>query len=318
MQEEDFIRMIAAHHRRAPEQYGGLYEADAEIIRRNGRFLVFSMDGFSESEDFFRHTAPYRTGRNMAIAAAGDLLACGVVPYGLLQQWDLDPARDPHFYEQAADGIESVLRECGAFCLGGDTGSAAPWRYGALFFAETERTPVTRKIREKRPFHLWLSGTVGDANAACFRNREMPEFELRLDAARWIADHALCATDTSGGLFDALENFRRVNPDVRFELDLDRIPYAPEVSALPCPPEFALIGGCGEYELLFTQPEECGEPAGAVCIGCGSFSAEPGVFFRKNGSRYGRMKNPPPDYRTVSPDQYLSVTETCFKEISAP
>ncbi len=312
--EFSFINEISAIHRRCPGQVNRVYEADAEIVRHGSQYFLFSLDGFSEREDFFANTPPERTGANMAVAAVCDLLACGVKPLFYTQLWDVSPAQNQDFYRQAAAGVEAVLRRCNAFCLGGDTGRAESWRYAVSVFGIAGQPPVTRVAREKAPFDLYVSGPLGDANAACFLQTAMPEFELRLAEREVIARHALFATDSSDGFLNALENFRRVNPGLSLTLDLSAVPYAETVCDLPVPPEFALIGGCGEYELVFALPQSLRGQVPYARVGEGGFDGS-GIRLEANGKRVGSIKSPPPDYRSVEADEYVALTERYHREM---
>ena len=292
MKECDMIRRLAGIHGSTP------FTADAELFGD----MLFSMDGFSRDEDLFAHTPPERIGHDMAAAACADLLACGVKPGFLLQTWDVDETEPPGFYERAASGVEEVLRHYGAKCIGGDTGRAVPWRWTAVVGARIETPPVRRAAARKTAFDLYLSGPVGDANLAAFAESAMPEIELRDP----VPPEAIFATDTSGGFMDALENFRRVNPELT--LGIDAVPVAAH-PPLPFPEEFLLIGGAGEYELVFALP--AGTPCpGAVRIGSGDFSGR-GIRFAGGGI----MRSAPPDYRDIPPENRLAETEKYYREV---
>ena len=150
------------------------------------------------------------------------------------------------------------------------------------------------------------TGLLGAANAAVFLGHTIPEPQLRAP----VPSSALFATDTSGGLFDALENFRRVNNGMWLELDAERA-VSPEVArSLPPGVEkgWALVGGVGEYELLFAVPTGM-TVADAVKIGRGGFAAQSECDFRIiYGGKIGRMSTPPPDYRAIKPQDWLGAT----------
>ena len=291
MNEQSIIEKIAGIHGTVP------FCSDAEPFGK----MLYSMDSFSKTEDFFEHTSPEIIGHNMAAAACSDLLASGIKPEFLIQTWNVDDAEPEAFYLQAARGIESVLNHYGAKCIGGDMGCSSPWSWTATVGGTAQSAPIQRKTDNKIPFDLYLSGGVGDANIAAFFHREMPKIELREP----VPAYALLATDTSGGFMDALENFRRLDP--LFSVEIETIPYA-EHEPLPFPEEFLLIGGVGEYELLYAVP--AGMPADGIRIGKGDFSGS--VIRFMNG---GIMKSPPPDYRGIEPQQWLAATEQYYREV---
>lgn len=291
MNEQKMIEKISGIHGQSP------FLSDAELFGK----MLYSMDSFSKTEDFFENTPPETVGHNMAAAACSDLLACGVKPEFLIQTWIIDDSEPEEFYLQAARGIETVLNHYGAKCIGGDMGCSNPWNWTATVGGSLKAAPVQRKTNRKIPFDLYLSGSVGDANIAAFFRKEMPLIELREP----VPQNALFATDTSGGFFDALENFRRVDPEL--SIQLENIPYAVQ-EKLPFPEEFLLIGGVGEYELLYAVP--AGFPAEGFRIGTGDFSGK-GIHF-KNG---GTMQKSPPDYRNIPPEQWIAATEQYYREV---
>ncbi len=293
MKENEWIKLFSEIHCLTP------YHGDAE---RFGEQL-FSMDSFSETEDFFTHTAPEAIGHNMAYGAVSDILACGAMPDFLLQSWNLDSRKEKEYYAGIAQGIENVLHHYGAKCLGGDIGSAAPWCWTALVSGHSS-APVTRIAKERIPFDLYVSGTLGDVNYAVFAGLPMPELDLRNP----VPADSLFATDTSGGFFDALENFRRVNPGLRMELDLRNVFAVP----LPFDPVCSLIGGAGEYELVYAVPK--GQKADGIFLGSGDFAEESRIAWTC-GECHGIMKNPPPDYREVPPEKWLEATHNYLQEM---
>lgn len=287
------IRTFSAIHGSTP------FFADCEVFGD----MLFTMDSFSQSEDFFSTTPPERIGHNMAAAVLSDLLACGITGEFLINTWNVDDSLPSSFYAGCARGIEEVLKHYGVRCIGGDLGASKPWSWTAAAGGKlTIPAPVRRIASQKIPFDLYVSGPLGDANFAVFSQLPMPEIELRSPVPR----EALFATDTSGGFLDALENFRRVDPELT--LYLENIPIA-EVPDLPFPKEFLLIGGVGEYELLFAMPQGI-VPGQGIRIGSGDFSGR-GIIFP--GGK--RMNSAPPDYRDIPPEKYLEATENCYKEL---
>jgi len=309
MKENDFIKMFAEIHGTTP------YSADAECVKTDKGYRLFSIDGFSETEDFFTHTPPERIGHNMAVAACSDLLACGVKPELVLQSWNIDNRKSPDYYREIAVGIEKVLKHYGAKCIGGDMGCSQPWSYTVMVTGQSKSVPVRRIASKRQEFDLYASGHFGDCNIAMFLNEAMPELEVR----KPVPPAALFATDSSGGFFDALENFRRVNHGLH--LDITDVPKIISMDVFGKWPEdfdpfYSLIGGVGEYELLFAMPKGI-RPNFGRKIGQGFFTEkqENEFNFLFDGKRVGRMKNPPPDYRNIPPEKWMEVTIFYFKEI---
>ena len=301
MRENEYITMFSGIHGTAP------FAADAE---RFGNRIV-SMDSFSETEDFFTHTPPETIGHNLAAAACSDLLACGLRPEFLIQSWNIDDSKGMEYYREIAQGIEKVLHHYGAKCIGGDLGSTHPWQWTATVGAECA-SPVTRIARMREPFDLYVSGPMGLANLTVMRNAAMPEIPLRDPVPR----EALFATDTSGGFFDALENFRRVNTGMKLFFDAEKV-LAPEIlRSTEFDPVLFLIGGVGEYELVYAVPQ--GMSAPGIKIGKGEFAPceENAFYLNWHGQCVGHMKSPPPDYRNISPEDWFAVTADYLREMT--
>ncbi len=299
MQEQRLIEVFSRIHGTRP------FGADAEVIPFEGTNLLVSTDSFSEREDFLFGLEPEDMGSVMAYGAVADILACGAKPEFLVQAWNIDDSHDERFYERVAQGVQHVVSHYGAKVVGGDIGTAKEWCWTATVFASS-KTPVRRVASQRVDFDLYATGPLGAANAAVFLGRTIPEPKLRSP----VPSSAIFATDTSGGLFDALENFRRVNLGVWLELDAERA-VSPEVArSLPPGVEkgWALVGGVGEYELVFSVPVGT-SVADAVKIGRGGFAAEGECDFRiMYGGKIGHMSTPPPDYRAIKPQDWLEAT----------
>ena len=306
MQEQNLIEIFSRVHGTRP------FGADAEIVPFEGTNLLVSTDSFSKREDFLSGLEPETLGRVMAYGAIADILACGAKPQFLVQAWNIDDAHDERFYERVAQGVQQIVSHYGAKVIGGDIGTAKEWCWTATVFATCD-APVRRVASRREDFDLYATGPLGATNAAVFLGRTIPEPQLRAPVPRT----ALFATDTSGGLFDALENFRRVNHGMWLEVDAE-CAVSPEVAGrLPPGVEtgWALVGGVGEYELVFAAP--VGTPvADAVKIGRGGFAAQGECDFRIMYSRRtGRMSAPPPDYRALPPDCWLAATAAYWKKM---
>ena len=299
MNEVELIAALAKIHGTRP------FEADAEVVPFGGTNLLVSTDSFSEQEDFLGGLDPEAMGRVMAYGAIADILACGVKPEFLVQAWNIDERHDEAFYVRVAQGVQQVASRYGAKIVGGDIGVAKEWYWTATVFASCA-SPVRRVASRRVDFDLYATGPLGMANVAVFLKRPLPEPALRAP----VPSSALFATDTSGGLFDALENFRRANPDSWLEVDADRAVALEIVRDLPKGVEsgWALVGGVGEYELVFAVP--CGERVeGALKIGTGGFgSGREGEIVIASGGKSGRMVSSPPDYRAIVPEDWLGVT----------
>lgn len=309
MNEEERIRRLAAAFPRDTAQENGTFECDAELVRIGGELWGMSIDEFTPDEDLFTAGDPARLGRNLATATVSDLLAAGGLPRFFMSSLALPHAVDPAWMEQLAGGLAAVLAELSCAHCGGDLGRADPWRFnGVVTGPIADGKPLTHRIPES-PQALCVTGTLGDFNLAAFRGTPTPAIELRTREAALIRRIGTACVDTSGGFLDALWLLHRQNPGHRFLVDGPSLPYAagvlPFATAASIPAEATLIGGAGEYELLFTIPSAYRAAhsaelavAGITVVG----EAEPGngAVRLRTGGRERPVTGPPPDPRTAA------------------
>ena len=317
MNEYDTIRAIASRFPRSRDQLNQLFECDAELIRLGDQVWGLTMDEFSPEEDRFTADAPAVLGANLAVATLSDLLAAGVAPRFFLHALSLPRDVSPAFMEGFVDGIRRVLDQAGCSLCGGDLGTADTWRYcGFAMGPVVSAKPLTHRLPAE-PQTLWVTGELGDANLAVFRQTPTPAFELRLKEAEIVRKYATACMDTSGGLMDAVWILHEMSPGVRIDLHADRVPLARDIreatAAAGIPAEAALLGGAGEYELLFATPRDLDGAAVAALKGIGvtpiadvTAGDDAGVHINRNGRAVAAMTAPPPCPRsTASTTDYL-------------
>ena len=305
MTERELIEALTAGFARAPEQLNTTHEADAEILRLGAELWAATVDDFSAEEDLFFDADPWLIGWNVVTATLSDLLCVGAVPRFFMPAVCIPPKLDEDFLKELTRGVREALETAGCFLIGGDVGRADCWRYvGTAFGPISGGRPLTRRVPEGR-HTLWITGPLGAANLAAAQRFPPPRFPMRLRAAEAIRELGAACTDTSGGFFDAVWNVHEATPGARIEIDLGAVPFAPGVadfaSAAGMPGEAVLLGGAGEYELLFAVPESCPdtvplrlEEMEARMIGSVGWQEPAGVFFHRGDSGSQAMTAPPP------------------------
>ena len=310
MNEARLIRLLTEGFPRSPRQQNELFGADAELLRFGDDLLAVTIDEFSPEEDLFTCGAPDALGANLAVATLSDLLAVGAEPEFFLQSVVLPHDADDAFAAALARGIRAVLAAAGCSLAGGDVGRAATWRFCGCAIGRVPGGRAVTRVLPTGEHTLWVTGSLGDANVAALSGQATPPFELRLAESRLIRRHGSACVDTSGGLLDAVWQLAAVNGGMGFEVGLGLVPMAPGVAELAAgaglPEGAALMGGAGEYELLFTTP---GAPsarvedellaAGATRIGTATPCSNPGVVLVIDGCRR-RMGAPPPCAREAA------------------
>lgn len=293
MTEADIIRLFTQPFPRSEQQLNAPFECDAELLRIGDEIWACSIDDFSPEEDLFTSENPQRLGANLVTATLSDLLAAGAEPRFFMHALTLSPNTDNEFLQGLRDGIRATLEQANCFLCGGDLSQGATWRYSGFAMGPTAR-PLTRKLPETSTA-LWVTGSLGDANLAALLQAPTPAFELRLKEAAVIRKYATGCIDTSGGLMDALWNLHSLNPHLRIELHREHIPMDEGLSSIDhIPPEAALVGGAGEYELLFATPElDATEEAELTALGITRIAdlstANPGLFVHNR-----KVETPPP------------------------
>ncbi len=308
MNEREIIGSLAAHCLRSKDQLNGLFECDAELVKIGDRIWGMTMDDFSPAEDLFSSASPGDLGANLVVATLSDLLAAGVEPQFFMHAVSLPRDVTPSFVAGLSAGIESVLRKAGCALYGGDVGTSEDWRYcGFAMGPVVSPFPLTHRIPTE-PQTLWVTGELGDANLAAFQQGPTPSFQLRLQEAGAIRQYATACIDTSGGFMDAVWLLHDINPKMRFEVDVESLPLAPGVREFSkkagIPAGAALLGGAGEYELLFTTGRT--SSASDVLPGLGITpvgTVEPaktgGVHICRQSKAVSVMTSPPPCPRSV-------------------
>lgn len=317
MNEYDFIRQVAARFRRAPNQRNVLFQCDAELLELDGKLWAFTLDDFSPEEDLFTSDRPLVLGANLVTATLSDLFAAGAAPAFFMQALCLPRNPDPAFTRDLLEGIRSALAEAGCSLCGGDMGTADPWRFCGFAMGPVASVRPVTHVLAPEPHSLWVTGTLGDANLAALSNAPTPRFELRMPEAAFIRAHGTGCIDTSGGLLDALWILHEQNPALRFEIDLDRVPLAGGIADLAAQRGFskeaALVGGAGEYELLFAtrldQSREADAQSSrldATKVGEVRPAGDAGVYFCRSGRIVSRMLEPPPCPRQAGcPEEHV-------------
>ena len=168
--------------------------------------------------------------------------------------------------------------------------------------------PGSRSGRGRRLWDVWESG-LRRAGVAYERTVTTgPGEALRISRESRDID-AVVAVGGDGTINKVLDGPCVLLPGfysgLRIELYADRVPLARGVweasAAASIPAEAALVGGAGEYELLFATPRELDQTAATALASAGATPiadvtpAGDGVHILRNGRPIAAMTAPPPD-----------------------
>ncbi len=243
------------------------FESDAEIIIYNGKKLLFTTDEFSQ-EDLFRDHDPYVLGWNVVVCTISDILASGGQPKFYAQTVQIAKHWNKNYIEEFARGISEAMIKSHVTFIGGDLGSGTNWHYTGICIGEAKNA-ITRKGASPGDT-IFITGEVGAGNLEAAlslysENKSITElstglsgtFKLRLNESALIKDFASSCIDTSDGVLSGINTLADIN---KVGYRMTNIPYIHE-GKLVCtliskPTTLLFMGECGEYELLFTVPEE--------------------------------------------------------------
>jgi len=258
MTETELIEKLIKLMPRSDMQLNKPFESDSEILRFNTENMLFSTDEFS-AEDLLLDKNPYILGYNIAAASISDIYASGGVPVFYAQSLTINKMFTEKYLMNFYAGVADVLKETNTSFMGGDFGKANDWRCCTSVIGSAEK-PILRS-GAKEGDNIYFTGKVGAGNvqaAAKLYNINVAKikFNLRNKEAEIIRQNATSCIDTSDGVFNALMTISRMS-NVGFEVfDL---PYmnAGKIAArlMGIPKELLFLCECGEYELLFTAPE---------------------------------------------------------------
>lgn len=256
-----------------------VHESDAELLPLpGGGTLALTVDTVAEEVELGLYRRAFTAGRTAAVASLSDLAAVGADPLGLLLAVTL-PRGDPAAVQsEVARGVTDACAEAGVHVLGGDTGS------GACLAVTTVGTGLVppgvaplRRTGMGAGDWLFASGLLGVGGALAAARwlatasavgaageRGFAEEEYRprvtVSAGRALRGIATACMDTSDGLVASLDQLARLNGlALRLERPLLELlhPEAARVAAALGLPPFALLAAAhGEFELVFSVPEE--------------------------------------------------------------
>ncbi len=309
MNESDVVRDILYQCPTYPGQQNRPFTSDAELVPIGNDLWAVTTDDFSAEEDLFVFDTWRELGWTLTVATLSDLLAVGAEPLFFLHALSIPRDASREMPRQMSGGIRDALDAAGGYLLGGDIGSASPWRCCGTALGVVAGEPLSREMPAE-PQSVWVTGTLGDAAVAALTGAKTPAFELRINEARLIRANATACTDTSGGFFRSLWDLLQVSPQSLIELNRWNIPVDETAESVlkqkGLPPAGALLAGAGEYELLFTLPHAASAQvtneltaAGCTCIGQTTPSQTSEVRIRHGEDHVTVMSEPPPDPRAV-------------------
>jgi thiamine-monophosphate kinase len=289
-----------------------VHESDAELVSLpGGGTLALTVDTVSEEIERGLYRRPFTAGRTAAVASLSDLAAVGADPLGILLSVTLpgDDGDCDAVQAGVAQGVNEACSLAGTCVLGGDT-NFGPQLTVATVGAGMVPAGVVPLGRTgmKAGDQLFASGLLGlggalaavrwlSSSAQGFGEDDYRP-RITLPLGRALRGIASACMDTSDGLVATLDQLARLNGlALHVERPLAELlcPEALEVSqALGLPPFPVLAGLHGEFELVFSVPDERLpqlERAGLRPVFLGCAEAGSGLFFQSHPVDGARVRN---------------------------
>ena len=256
---------------------------DAAVLKiRPGRVLLATTDLLAERVHFDLACTTYRQlGYKAAMANLSDIAAMGGIPRFVLIAFALTPRQTPRDVEALYAGVTAACRPAGAAVVGGDTSASRTGFFlSVAVLGEATPSEVLRRSTARVGDHLYVTGTVGDAQAgleillarkagrrgrgtnardAAYLSGRHQVPTARLREARHLAERHLAsaAIDLSDGLAGDIRHICEESK-VGCLIDTQQLPLSRPLIAYARagrrdPIAYALGGG-EDYELLFTVP----------------------------------------------------------------
>ncbi len=261
------INKLLSDFKRSPQQLNKTHESDAEILILNDALLAITTDSISEEILTGLYNDPYIIGWMIVTVNISDLAAVGAFPSGILISEIIPKIFSEEKIEELQKGISDACSTYNTFLLGGDTNEGENLVLtGTAVGIIQNKKPISR-LGCKPGEILFSSGKLGTGNAFAItklitQTNTFSKYKprARIKESSTISKYASCCMDTSDGLISTLDQLMRLN-DAGFELnnnwqnliDNDALEYSKNSNI---PPWLLLAGQHGEFELIFTIPNE--------------------------------------------------------------
>jgi thiamine-monophosphate kinase len=264
--ENKVINNLIAGFERSPNQLNKPHESDAEIIQLGSIKLAVTTDSISEEISTGLYDDPYLIGWMIVTVNISDLAAVGATPIGILISEIIPKDFSDEKIKELQVGISDGCKAYDTFVLGGDTNEGENLILTGTAIGIIKNENTLSRVGCKPGDILYSSGRLGIGNAYAIsklisKTNSLTEYKpnARIKECSLISKYASSCMDTSDGLISTLDQLLRLN-DVGFEIstdlekiiDDDALNYSQKLNI---PPWLLLAGQHGEFELIFTIPQ---------------------------------------------------------------
>jgi thiamine-monophosphate kinase len=228
---------------------------DCAIIPFDDQVMVATTDMLHATTDFVGGMTDWQIGWMSAAVTLSDIASMGAAPRYMLMAVGLDR------WEQLA-GVMQVAHDCctkfGATIIGGDIDRHAELTIVSTGLGIVEKTYLVRRSGAHPGDLVCITGTCGQAQAFLegYPRHKLALFEPqpRVTEGQALGRAGVsCMMDVSDGIALSLYDLCDAN-DCGFSIESTKVPLPAGIPPAQAR-ELALHGG-GDYELIFTCPEE--------------------------------------------------------------
>jgi thiamine-monophosphate kinase len=267
LQENQNIARFVHSFSKSDHQINEVFESDAELIRlEEHKILALTSDNIVEEIESGLYTDPYQIGWMAVTVNMSDLAAVGARPLGINLSLNIPGHTDQGFLDKISKGIEDACKLYRTNVLGGDTNGGKELLVGGTAIGILDDSHVLMRRGAGKGDYLFATGNLGQGNVFAYeklilKNKSASFFpKARLEEGSIIRQHASSCIDTSDGFFPALSNLIEINnKGFKLSEDLNHLvdeELCSDMIASGVPPWIFLAGPHGEFELLFTVPEQ--------------------------------------------------------------
>lgn len=257
--------------------YGSCEEAvlamgdDACVLELDEKqYLVVSTDLLSRKTHFPLEMPPRVIGKYAVNACLSDIAAMGAYPIGLLFSYGLPGDTEEDFIRELARGVDEASREHDTCVLGGDTKEQEELLIVGVALGRVRKSRVLRRSGAKVGDLICTTGMMGSSAVgyyALIKGFKTPGWFLkaayepraRIKEGVAVSKYATACTDISDGLAFSLHEIAGAS-GVGFRVYGEKIPVDRELGRMAglagVGVDELIFHKGGEYELLFTLPEE--------------------------------------------------------------
>lgn len=263
--EIQLIKSMNGIYNKGSNQVNACFESDAEIIRFNDNdWLTMSTDHVNYY-DFISDIDEEEFGYHAVAVSLSDIIAVGSKPEGIVISLHVPMDFSTERAEMFSRGALKAAEAYSTTVLGGDTTLGSPLSATTTAIGSVPAGEAILRKGAKPGDFIYVTGPVGRANARAYCIAKGKEHQMnfnihpRIHFTNVLRKYASSCTDTSDGVASAIGNLLRASGG-RYHLNESLQLYDPESAKRliddGLPPFLLLLGGAGEYELLFTVSKE--------------------------------------------------------------